>query len=166
MSEPESQPNSLLSPIPAPAAHLDAAALEWPPLLALVASYAVSRVGREALLALCPSTDQPWIEQQHQLTAELSLFLNAAVSIPLGGLFDPTQLAAKSQIPEAALEPEELQSIARLANDIAAWQSLLRNPPAGISTTRVPQVSILRPGMDAPKETKSSPIQGLLDLSV
>jgi len=130
MSHVESDPNSLLSPIPAPAAHLDAAALEWQPLLALVASFAVSRVGRESIEALHPSTDQQWIDHQHQLVTELRLLLNASVSIPLGGLFNPTQLAAKSQIPEAALEPEELQSIAHLANDIAAWQSLLRNPPA------------------------------------
>ena len=40
---PESK--TLLDPIPAPVEHLDAAALEWHPLLALVASYAISRVG-------------------------------------------------------------------------------------------------------------------------
>jgi DNA mismatch repair protein MutS2 len=124
----------ILAPIlvltPAPVAHLDAAALEWQPLLTLVASYAVSRVGREGLLALSPSTDQAWIERQHQLVSELRVLLNTGATIPLGGLFDPTRLTAKSQIPDAALEPEELQSIARLANDIGAWQSLLQNPPA------------------------------------
>jgi DNA mismatch repair protein MutS2 len=122
-------PQSLLNPIPAPAAHLDAAALEWQPLLALVAHYAISRVGREAITSLTPSTDASWIEQQHQLVAELRALLSAAATIPLGGLFDATQLAAKSQIPGAALEPDEFQSVAHLANDIAAWQSLLRNPP-------------------------------------
>jgi DNA mismatch repair protein MutS2 len=126
----EHHSDSLLAPIPTPVEHLDAAALEWQPLLTLVASYAVSRPGREGLLALTPSTDQPWIERQHQLVEEIRLLLNSAVTIPLGGLFDPTQLAAKSQIPEAALDAAELQSIARIAGDIAAWQSLLRNPPA------------------------------------
>jgi DNA mismatch repair protein MutS2 len=121
---------SLLDPIPAPVAHLDAHALEWRPLLALVAGYAVSTVGREAIESLIPSTDPAWIDHQHQLVAELRTLLDSAATIPLGGLFDPSDLAAKSQIPEAALEPDELQSIARLAHDIAAWQSLLRNPPA------------------------------------
>jgi DNA mismatch repair protein MutS2 len=125
-----SEPSALIEPIPAPVEHLDAAALEWQPLLALVSSYAVSRVGREGLRALCPSTDQSWIEQQHQLVTELRALLNTGATIPLGGLFDPTQLADKSQIPGAALEPAELQSVARIANDIAAWQSLLKNPPA------------------------------------
>ncbi len=130
MSVLDPQLETLLEPTPLPVEHLDADALEWPPLLALVAGFAISRVGREGLLALTPSTDLDWINRQHQLIQELRILLDSAASIPLGGLFDPTQLAAKSQIPTAALEPDELQAIARIANDIAAWQSLLRNPPA------------------------------------
>jgi DNA mismatch repair protein MutS2 len=128
-SQIETRPVSLIDPVPAPVQHLDAAALEWHPLLALVAGYSVSRVGREAIESLVPSTDLAWIEEQHQLIAELRALLSTGATIPLGGLFDPTQLAAKSQIPGAALEPDELQAVARLAGDIAAWQSLLRNPP-------------------------------------
>ena len=124
----------LIPPVPAPVEHLDADALEWQPLLALVASYAMSRVGREAITELVPSTDQLWIERQHQLVVELRSLLDAAAPIPLGGLFDPFQLASKSQIPDAALEPGELQAVARLANDISAWQSLLRNPPASAAS--------------------------------
>ena len=134
MSQLEVQSESLLDPIPAPVQHLDAAALEWHPLLALLAGYAISRVGREGLLTLHPSTDQPWIEHQHELVAELRALLSTGATVPLGGLFDPTQLAAKSEIPGAALEADELQSVARLANDIAAWQSLLRNPPPSATT--------------------------------
>ncbi len=123
----------LLDPIPSPVAHADYASLEWEPLLALVAGFAASPVGRAAILALQPATDEPWIARQHQLTAEVRLLLEEQVSIPLGGLFDPTQLAAKAGIPEAALEAAELQSIARLANDIAAWQALLQTPPARLA---------------------------------
>ena len=123
----------LLDPIPSPVQNADAAALEWEPLLAFVSGYAASPVGREAILALHPSTDEPWITRQHQLWGEVRLLLEEQVSIPLGGLFDPTQLAAKSQIPGAALEAAELQSVARLANDVAAWQALLREPPARIA---------------------------------
>jgi DNA mismatch repair protein MutS2 len=123
----------LLDPIPSPVAHADRAALEWEPLLALVSGFASSSVGRAAILDLQPSADEPWIAHQHQLTGEVRLLLEEQVSIPLGGLFDPTQLAAKAQIPEAALEAAELQSIARLAHDIAAWQSLLREPSARLA---------------------------------
>jgi DNA mismatch repair protein MutS2 len=123
----------LLDPIPSPVENADTAALEWEPLLTFLSTYAASPVGREAILALRPSTDEPWITRQHQLTGELRLLLSEQVSIPLGGLFDPTQLAAKAQIPGAALEAAEFQSIARLANDVAAWQALLREPPARVA---------------------------------
>ena len=119
----------LVDPIPSPVEHADYAALEWEPLLALVAGYAASPVGREAILVLQPSTDEEWIGKQHRLVGEVRLLLEEQVSIPLGGLLDPTQLAAKAQIEGAALEAAELQSMAQLANDVAAWQALLREPP-------------------------------------
>jgi DNA mismatch repair protein MutS2 len=121
---------SLLDPIPSPVESADFASLEWEPLLALVAGFAASTVGKNAILDLKPSTDENWIARQHQLTGELRLLLLEQVSIPLGSLFDPTQLAAKSRIPGAALEADQLQAIARLANDVASWQSLLQSPPA------------------------------------
>ena len=150
----------LLDPIPSPVEHADLAALEWQPLLALVAGFAASPVGRDAILALHPSADEKWIGRQHRLTSELRLILEEQVSIPLGGLFDPTQLAAKAQIDGAALEAAELQSIARLANDIAAWQALLREPPArlvgklpGLSELTSPLTTSLRPLADAIERT-------------
>jgi DNA mismatch repair protein MutS2 len=123
----------LLDPIPSPVEHTDFAALEWEPLLALIAGFAASPVGRNAILDLRPSTDESWITSQHQLTGEMRLMLAEQISVPLGGLFDPTQHAAKAQIPGAALEANELQSVARLANDVAAWQSLLQSPPARLA---------------------------------
>jgi DNA mismatch repair protein MutS2 len=124
---------ALLDPIPMPVEHADLVALEWEPLLGLVAGFAASSVGRAAILALRPSSDEAWIARQHQLTAEVRLLLMEQVSIALGGLFDPTQLAAKAGIEGAALEAAELQAVARLANDVASWQSLLREPPARIA---------------------------------
>ncbi|MGB7985754.1 MAG: endonuclease MutS2, partial [Terracidiphilus sp.] len=87
----------LLDPIPSPVEFADFAALEWEPLLALIAGFAASPVGRHAILALQPSTDEEWIARQHQLTGELRLLLEEQTSIPVGGLFDPTQHAAKAQ---------------------------------------------------------------------
>jgi DNA mismatch repair protein MutS2 len=142
----------LLDPIPSPVEHADYATLEWEPLLALVASFAASPVGRHAILDLRPSTDEPWITHQHQLTGELRLVLVEQVSIPCVGLFDPTQHAAKAQIPGAALEATELQAVARLANDVASWQSLLQSPPArlvgklpGLSALSAALTTSLRP---------------------
>src|ERR1017187_6331737 len=153
----------LLDPIPSPVEHADFAALEWEPLLALVAGFAASPVGRGAILSLQPSPDEAWIARQHQLTGEVRLALSEQVSIPLGGLFDPTQHAAKAQIPGAALEAGELQAIARLANDVASWQSLLQSPPArlvgklpGLSSLSSALTTSLRPLAGAPNDRSSS----------
>ena len=124
---------SLLDPIPSPVQNADFTALEWEPLLTFVAGFAASPVGRAAILSLHPSSEEAWIGRQHQLTGEVRLLLGEQVSIPLGGLFDPTQFVAKAQIPGAALEAAELQSVARLANDVAAWQALLQSPPARVA---------------------------------
>ena len=130
----------LLDPIPSPVTNADFATLEWESLLALVAGFAASPVGRAAILSLCPSTHVEWITHQHQLTGEVRLLIEEQISIPLGGLFDPTQLADKARIPENALEAVELQAIARLAYDIASWHSLLREPPARVAG-RLPGLS-------------------------
>ena len=127
----------LLDLIPSPVENADFATLEWQPLLDLVAGFAASPVGREGISSLRPSTDESWIARRHLLTGEMRLLLEEQISIPLAGLFDPEQLAAKSQIEGAALEAAELQSIARLANDIAAWQGLMREPPSRL-VDRIP----------------------------
>jgi len=143
---------SLLDPIPLQVEHADFAALEWEPLLGLLSGFAASPVGRQAILDLRPSTDEEWITRQHLLTGEVRLALEEQVSIPLGGLFDPTQLAAKAQIAGAALEANELQAVARLANDVASWQALLQSPPArlvgklpGLSSLSSALTTSLRP---------------------
>src|ERR1035437_5816685 len=153
----------LLDPIPSPVEHADFAALEWEPLLALVAGFAASPVGRLAILDLKPSTDEEWIARQHQLTEELRLLLVEQTSIPVGGLFDPTQHAAKAQIPGAALEANELQAVARLANDVASWQALLQSPPArlvgkllGLSELSSALTTSLRPLAGVPNDRASS----------
>jgi DNA mismatch repair protein MutS2 len=148
----------LLDPIPSPVESADFAALEWEPLLALVAGFAASPVGRQAILDLRPSTDEPWITRQHQLTGEVRLILEEQVSIPCGGLFDPTQLAAKAQIPGAALEATELQAIARLANDVAAWQALLQLPPARVAG-KLPGLSTLSSTLTMPLKPLAETIE-------
>jgi DNA mismatch repair protein MutS2 len=152
---------SLLDPIPSPVEHADFAALEWEPLLALVAGFAASPVGRQAILDLKPSTDEAWIARQHQLTGEVRLLLEEQVSIPLGGLFDPTQHAVKAQIPGAALEAGELQAVARLANDVASWQSLLQSPPARL-VGKVPTLS----GLSAALTTSLRPLAESIERTI
>jgi len=152
---------SLLDPIPSPVEHADYAALEWEPLLALIAGFAASAVGRHAILDLTPSTDESWITRQHQLTGEVRLLLEEQVSIPLGGLFDPTQLADKARIAGAALEATELQAVARLANDVASWQSLLQSPPARV-LGRLPGLS----GLSSALTTSLRPLAETIERTI
>jgi len=132
----------LLEALPSPVEAADLQTLEWEPLLGLLAGYASSKVGREAISALRPSRDAAWIERQHRLVAELRLLHDEQISVPLAGLFDPTQMAAKARIPDVALEPEEFLAIARLAHDIAAWQEILISPPARL-VGRLLELSLL-----------------------
>lgn len=148
----------LLDPIPSPVENADCAALEWEPLLALVAGFAASPVGRAALLGLRPSMDEVWIRRQHQLTGEIRLMLAEQVSIPLGGLFDPTELAAKARIPEVALESAELQAVARLAHDIAAWQALIDEPSARLAG-KLPGLSEISAGLTQGLRTLAESIE-------
>jgi DNA mismatch repair protein MutS2 len=138
----------LLDPIPSPVVDADFAALEWEALLALCSSFAASPVGRNAILELKPSTDEVWIASQHQLTGELRLLLEEQASIPVGGLFDPTQQTSKAKISGAALEAVELLAIARLANDVASWQALLQSPPVRLvgKLTGLAQLSLALTG--------------------
>ncbi|MGB6194703.1 MAG: Smr/MutS family protein [Terracidiphilus sp.] len=136
----------LLDPVPSPVENADLAALEWEPLLQLVGGFSASAIGRAAILSLRPSTAEEWIAREHRLTGEVRLLLAEQASVPLGGLFDPSQLVAKSRIPDVALEAAELQSIARLANDIAAWQTLLQSPPARL-VGRLAGLSALSDGL-------------------
>jgi len=151
----------LLDPIPSPVEHADLAALEWEPLLALVAGFASSPVGRHAILDLQPSTDEGWIGSQHRLTGEVRLLLSEQVSIPLGGLFDPTQHAAKAQIFGAALEANELQAVARLADDVASWQALLQSPPARL-LGKLPGLS----GLSASLTTSLRPLAETIERTI
>ncbi len=162
-------PVPLLDPIPSPVEHADFSALEWEPLLALVAGFAATPVGREALLTFRPSSDEEWIARQHRLTAETRLLLEEQISFPLGGLFDPAQHAAKAQIAGAALEAGELQAVARLARDISSWQAILQSPPSrlagklpGLSELTAALTVNLRPLADA-IERKIQPDASLAD---
>jgi DNA mismatch repair protein MutS2 len=149
---------ALLDSIPSPAENADLVALEWEPLLSLVAGFSASSIGRAAILSLRPSTDEQWIARQHRLTGEVRLMLAEQVSIPLGGLFDPTELAAKARIPEAALDAKELQAVARLANDVAAWQALLESPPARLAG-KLPRLSELSVGLTQGVRTLAESIE-------
>jgi DNA mismatch repair protein MutS2 len=108
-------------------------ALEWGRLLELLATFVHSRVSREWLMAMKPSQDASWIEQQHGLVGEMRRLLGQGVSPALGGLFDPTRLTDKARIQGALLEPEEMRDLLFLVDNITTWQALIERPPEAVA---------------------------------
>jgi DNA mismatch repair protein MutS2 len=109
-------------------------ALEWSRLLELVGSFAHSKVAREWLLAMKPSRDPSWIEQQHDLVSEMRTLLAQGVSPALGGLFDPTRMTDKARIQGALLEPEEIRDLLFLMDNITTWQAIIESPPEAVAS--------------------------------
>ena len=136
----------LLDPIPSPVENADLAALEWEPLLQLVGGFSAS-----------PSAARPFFLCGHRrrksgsrasisLPAKCVCCLPSRFPSPSAACLIRRSWSPKSRIPDAALEAAELQSIARLANDIAAWQALLQSPPARL-VGRLAGLSALSDGL-------------------
>ena len=132
-------------------------ALEWSRLLELLTTFVHSRVAREWLLAMKPSRDASWIEQQHSLVSEMRLLLAQGLSPALGGLFDPTRLTDKARIQGALLEPEEMRDLLFLVDNITTWQALIERPPEAVAAQLpgLQALSQLPPGAQLAQLTRS-----------
>ena len=126
MNKPE-----LLPVIPSLLPESSAAALEWPRLRDHIAGRTASPPGRAWILALEPSSDLAWIDQQQQRTAEVRAMLTRGGNFEFRGLFDPTILLDKARIDGAALESTEIRDLLTVVERVAAWRNLLHPPPNG-----------------------------------
>jgi DNA mismatch repair protein MutS2 len=115
----------LLPTIPSPLREASAAALEWPRLRDHIAGRTFSPLGRAWILALEPSADTVWIDQQQQRTAELRAMLTRGGSFDFHGLFDPTNLLDKARIDGSALEGTEILALLTVVERVAAWRTLI-----------------------------------------
>jgi DNA mismatch repair protein MutS2 len=118
-----------LPAVPSPLRESSAAALDWPRLRDHIAGRTVSPLGRTWVLALEPSADLSWIDQQQQRTAELRTMLTRGGSFEFHGLFDPTVLLDKARIVGAALESTEVRDLLAVVERVAAWRNLINPPP-------------------------------------
>jgi len=122
-------PQVLLPVIPSPLQEISAAALEWPRLREHIAGRATSPLGKAWVLALAPSANLAWIDQQHQRTAEMRAMLTAGGSFDFNGLFDPTALLDKARIDGAALEATAIRDLLNVIERVAAWRNLITPSP-------------------------------------
>jgi DNA mismatch repair protein MutS2 len=119
----------LLPVIPSPLRESSATALEWPRLREHIAGRTSSPLGHAWILALEPSSDSAWIDQQQQRTAEVRTMLTHGGSFEFRGLFDPTVLLDKARIDGAALESTEIRDLLTVVERVAAWRNLIYPPP-------------------------------------
>ena len=111
--------------IPSPLAESSDTALEWPRLRDHIAGRTFSPLGKAWILALEPSGDFAWIEQQHQRTQEMQAFYTGGGSFDFHGLFDPTELLDKARIEGSALEALEILSLLNVVERISAWRNVI-----------------------------------------
>jgi DNA mismatch repair protein MutS2 len=105
--------------------------LEFDLLRDLLGGYAASDLGRAKIMALAPSADLAWIENQQQLTSEIREFRHTGANFNFGGLTDISRLLEKSRIAGVALEPLEIVSVIGLVDRAAEWRQIAINPPQG-----------------------------------
>jgi DNA mismatch repair protein MutS2 len=132
----------LLPTIPLPLRESSATALEWPRLRDHIAGHTFSPLGRAWMLALEPSADLAWIDQQQQRTAEVRAMVSRGGGFAFHGLFDPTPFLDKARIDGAALESTEIRDLLTVVERVAAWRSLI-NPPAGGTHYEWPSITEL-----------------------
>jgi DNA mismatch repair protein MutS2 len=125
----EVKKTELLPVIPSPLRESSAAALEWPRLRDNIAGRTSSPLGHAWILALKPSSDLAWIDQQQQRTAEVRAMLTRGGSFEFRGLFDPTILLDKARIDGAALESAEIRDLLTVVERVAAWRNLIHPAP-------------------------------------
>ncbi len=128
--------------IPSPLPETSAAALEWPRLRESIAGRTFSPLGRAWVLALEPSADPGWIDQQQQRTEEMRKMLSGGGSFDFHGLFDPTLLLDQARIDGAALEATEINSLLTVVERVAAWRNMI-DPPANGTRYHWPAIAAL-----------------------
>ena len=82
------------------------------------------------MMALEPSADLGWIENQQRRTDEWRGFLTRGGSFDFHGLIDPTNLLEKARIDGSALEALEIRDLLEVVERVAAWRNLLHDSTA------------------------------------
>ncbi len=118
----------LFPKIPSPLPETSAAALEWPRLRDPIAGRTFSPLGRAWVLALEPSADLAWIDQQQQRTAEMRSMLAAAAASSSAASSTPPPCSTRRASTAAALEATEIRDLLTVVERVAAWRNLIVPP--------------------------------------
>jgi DNA mismatch repair protein MutS2 len=112
--------------------HTSAAVLEFESLRDLLRGYLASPLGEARLAALAPTTDRPWIAEQHQRTTEIREYRRVGGRFEFAGLLEVGTLLDKSRIEGAALETTEIRDILLIVDRTSEWRQISLDPPAAM----------------------------------
>jgi DNA mismatch repair protein MutS2 len=115
-----------------PLIHNSARVLEFDALRELLRGYASSPLGYTKIVALAPSTDSAWIEEQQELTGEVREFRRVGGRFEFSGLMDVAELVKKSRIAGAVIETTEIRDVLLLVDRAAEWREIAFHPPANM----------------------------------
>jgi DNA mismatch repair protein MutS2 len=118
--------------MPLALAHTSARVLEFDPLRELLRGYASSPLGQGRITSLAPTSDHAWIENQHQLTAEIREFRRVHGHFEFSGLLEIKSMLEKSRIAGVALETEDIRNVILVVDRASEWRDIVRNPPAAM----------------------------------
>ncbi len=130
VASPSPNPPVPCVPLPARLAETSGAALQWAELIRYISGHAQSELGRRHLLAMEPSSDPAWIEQQQQRNAEMQQRI-AGGSFDFHGIFDATELLNQARIEGAALEAGQIRALLRHAERVETWRRQVLSPDEG-----------------------------------
>ena len=85
--------------------------LEFEQVRQMLASFASSKLGKDAAIALHPSLDAGWITERIAETTELKRLLEQEVRLPLAGLRDIRTLLEQFGKKQTVFEPDQLLQI-------------------------------------------------------
>jgi len=103
--------------------------LEFEPVLAILASFASSGLGRNAAMQIYPSLDGEWINARMAQTTEMKNLLQRNISIPLAGLKDIGPLLTEFGKAKSVFEPGQLLEIAETLTACATIKRFLTGLP-------------------------------------
>jgi DNA mismatch repair protein MutS2 len=118
--------------VPSPLQHSSARVLEFDLFRDVLGYYVSSPLGKSRVSELGPSLDRAWINHQQQLADEARRFYSAGGRFDFSGLFDARVLLAKSKIPGASLEIDQLRDTLLLVDKAAEWREMALHPPDAI----------------------------------
>src|SRR6202012_4929468 len=118
--------------VPAPLQHSSSRVLEFHHFRDVLALYVNSPLGKARVAALEPSQDRDWINHQQQLADETRRFYVAGGRFDFAGLFVAHNLLAKTRIPGAALEIDEIRDLVLLVDKASEWREMALHPPDAV----------------------------------